>query len=405
MKVAGRAAEAWRALRAVALCLTVTAFARAEDAPASPASDAEILGRPNHGLRIVSIDTRVTAFEQHGTGYQSQAGPLLGPGSEHLTVLEPQVEVVATQGPRLTHRLYVPVDIVTAASPDAVDKHRAKVDAISSASRQNYAGTVDWTATYKVTTDSDVSLRAGLHLEEPFRSWHGGLSGSHSFAGGDTVVAATLLQVFDWFDHFDILGFRSGRTARSTSTGSVALTQILTPTTLVNVSYGLTVQRGQLGNTWNVVPLENEKLGPELLPTLRVRHALVGRASQFLPWNGALRLYYRAYHDDWGITAHSVEATLMQRLAPIVYVAALYRFHHQKGVDFFTTLAPLDQEQRTADSDLAPLDSHTIGGKIVFDVPLRSEIRTLHFDIGYERYFRTNDLRMNVLTCATGYRF
>jgi hypothetical protein len=402
--MSGTAGAPSRVARAIVLGLALTSFARAEG-DAVPASDAEILGRPGHALRLESIDTRVTAFEQHGHGYQSQAGPLLGPGSEYLTVLEPQVEVVASQGPRLTHRLYVPVDIVTAASPDAVDSHRAKVDAISSASRQNYAGTVDWTATYKADADSDVSVRVGLHLEEPFRSWNGGLSASHAWNDGDTVLAGTVLQVYDWFDNFDIHGFRTGRTARSTSTGSVALTQILTPTTLVNVSYGLTVQRGQLGNTWNVVPLESGKLGKELLPSERIRHALVGRASQFLPWNGALRLYYRLYRDDWGITAHSVEATLSQRLTSFFYVSALYRFHHQSGADFFTTLASLEQTERTADSDLAFLDSHTIGGKLVFDVPLQAEIRVLHFDIGYERYFRTNDLQMNVLTCATGYRF
>ncbi|HEX4338392.1 MAG TPA: DUF3570 domain-containing protein [Polyangiaceae bacterium] len=391
--------------RVVALALAVTSFARAAEPDPVPVPDSEILGRPGAALKLQSIDTRVTAFEQHGYGYQSQAGPLLGPGSEYLTVLEPQVEVVATQGPKLTHRIYVPVDIVTAASPDATDKHRRKVDAISSASRQNYAGSVDWAVTYKADAANDVTMRVGLHVEEPFRSWNGGMSASHTWNDGDTVLAGTLLQVYDWFDHFDIRGFRSGRTARSTSTGSVALTQILTPTTIVNVSYGLTVQRGQLGNTWNVVPLASGKYGPELLPTERVRHALVGRAAQYLPWNGALRLYYRAYLDDWGITAHSVEATLTQRLTPFFYVSALYRFHHQSGADFFTTLAPLEQSLRTADSDLAFLDSHTIGGKLVFDVPLQSEIRVLHFDVGYERYFRTNDLQMNVLTCATGYRF
>jgi hypothetical protein len=397
-----------RVVRAIALLLALTSFARAEGngAPGIAASDDEILGRPGRALRIQSIDTRITAFEQQGYGYQSQAGPLLGPGSEHLTVLEPQLQVVATQGPRLTHRVYVPVDIVTAASPDATDKHRNKVDAISSASRQNYAGTVEWTATYKTDPATDVSAVVGLHLEEPFRSWHAGISASHAFAGGDTVLSGTLLAVYDWFDHFDILGFRSGRTTRSTDTASVGLTQILTPSTIVNASYGFTIQHGQLGNTWNVVPLSSGKYGPEVLPKQRVRQAFVGRLAQYLPWDGALRLYYRAYTDDWGIVAHSVEATLLQRIASFVYVAGLYRFHHQSGADFFTTLGSPDPNLlRTADSDLAFLDSHTIGGKLVFDVPLQGEIRMLHFDLGYERYFRTNDLQMNVLTWATGYRF
>src|SRR6185436_2655796 len=111
------------------------------------------------------------------------------------------------------------------------------------------------------------------------------------------------------------------------------------PTTFVNVNYGLTLQAGELGNTWNVVPLDTGKQGPELLPDERVRHALVGRLSQFLPWEGALHLYYRFYGDDWGIAAHSVETALLQRVLPIAYVGVNYRFHHQAGASFFSTLA------------------------------------------------------------------
>ena len=219
------------------------------------------------------------------------------------------------------------------------------------------------------------------------------------------MLSGTLLAVFDWFDQFDIQGFRSGRTNRSTTTGTVGVTQILTPTTLIDLNYGLTIQKGELGNTWNVVPLATNKLGPELLPTERVRHAFVARVSQFLPWNGALHLYYRHYRDDWGLVAHSIEGELLQRILPSLYVGAVYRFHTQTGVDFFTVLANPALLLRTADSDLAPLDAYTIGGKIVVDVPVRGEIRALHFDLGYERYVRTNDLQISVLTWGTGYRF
>src|SRR5258708_1606791 len=62
-------------------------------------SDA-ILGHRRGGIRVESVMTRVTAFEQDGHGFQSQVGPLLGPGSEHATILEPVVEVVASQGER-----------------------------------------------------------------------------------------------------------------------------------------------------------------------------------------------------------------------------------------------------------------------------------------------------------------
>jgi hypothetical protein len=369
----------------------------------SPLSDEAILDRPKTRLRVESVMTRVTAFDQYGHGYQSQAGPTLGPGSERATILEPQVEIVASQGSRIEHRIWVPIDVVTAASPDAVDKTR--VDAISSASRQNTAGTLAWRAKYRLDRDSDVAIDSGLHVEEPFRSWHGGLSGTRAIDDGGTVFSGTLLEVFDWFDNFDIQGYRGGRTNRSSTTLSFGATRILTPTTLVIANYGLTVQAGELGNTWNSVPLTNGKRGPEILPTERIRHALVLRTSQYLPWDGALHLYYRFYHDDWGLSAHSIEAVLLQRILPILYVGATYRFHTQTGVDFFTTRAPLDHSLRTADSDLAPLDADTFGGRIAMDLPVSAAMRLIHFDFAYERYVRTNDLRMTVVTWATGYRF
>ena len=367
--------------------------------------DRQILGAPAEGWRVESVTTRVTSFDQSGSGYQSQAGPPLGPGSERAIVLEPQVQLVLSQGERLRHVFTLPVDIVTAASPDATDSGPASVDVVSSASRRNIVGALDWTATYLLDPASTVSMGSGVHIEEPFRSWHAALAGTRAFAGGATVLSATLLDVFDWFDRFDITGHRHGRASRSSATASAGVTQIVTPTTVVNVNYGLTVQAGELGNTWNVVPLTTGDRGPEILPGERVRHALVARASQFLPWNGALRLYYRLYGDDWGLVAHSAEGQLLQRLSPSVYVGALYRFHTQTGVRSFTTLARPDASLRTADSDLAPLDSHTLGGRVVVDLPRTQALPALHLEVGYERYFRTNDLTMNVFTCATGYRF
>jgi hypothetical protein len=372
---------------------------------ATSVGEVEILGRHEDSLRVESVMTRITSFDQYGYGYQSQAGPTLGPGSERTTILEPQVQVVASQGDRLTHVLTVPVDIITAASPDAIDNGPKSVDVVSSASRHNVAGTIDWAATYRADPASYLSMTSGTHLEEPFRSWHGGMGGSRAFAGGDTVIGASVLEVLDWFDRFDITGHRHGRAERSSTTASIGITQVVTATTVLGANYGLTVQRGELGNTWNSVPLANVSRGPEILPDERVRHAVVARASQFLPWNGALRLYYRLYIDDWRLVAHSVEGQLLQRLSPFVYVGALYRYHSQSGVDFFTELAGPNLQFRTADSDLARLDSHTVGGRVVIDLPVGPAVRVLHFEVGYERYFRTNDLSMDVVTCATGYRF
>jgi hypothetical protein len=375
--------------------------ASAQTAP-PPLSDAEILGEPAARLHIESVAARFSGFDQHGFGYQSQAGPVRGPGNERLTVLEPQFEIVATQGDRLTHRLWIPLDVVTNASPNGISQ---AADVVSSASRHVEGGTIDWASTYRATPALDVSMRSGIHLENPFRSWYAGLGATRAFADQNTVVGGNVVGILDWFDLFDIHGNRQGRTQRSTTTGSVSFTQVLSPTTVATLNYGITVQEGQLGNTWNSVPLADGTRGPELLPSERVRHALVARVAQYLPWNGALRLYYRFYADDWGVAAHSVEGLLNLRITRTLYIGALYRFHTQTGPYFFTINAPLDAPLRVADSDLAPLQSNTIGGKLVGDVPVNGVVRSLHYELEYDRYVRTNDLQMNIVSCALGLRF
>jgi hypothetical protein len=387
-------------LSAALLALAVAAPSRllADDAGSS-FGDSRILDAMAEGLRLQSVTTRVTGFDQFGHGYQAQGGPTpLSPGSERLTVFEPQVELVFTQGDRLTHRVWIPVDVVTNASPDAID-------VLTSASRHLEAGSIDWTTTYRAGKSVEVSMRSGVHLENPFRAWDSGMAIRQSYADDATVVSVSALEVFDWFDHFDIHGARSGHTDRNGTTGSVGLSQVLTPTTVASINYGLTVQEGTLGNTWNSVPLASGARGAELLPAERMRHALVGRMAQWLPWNGALRLYYRFYADDWGILAHSMEAQIMQRLSPELYVGGTYRFHTQRGATFFTPLASQGATLRVADSDLAPLDSETVGGKIVMDFPLVGEIRALHLELACERYVRTNDLQVNIVSWATGFRF
>jgi hypothetical protein len=405
---ASRRASAFRRVALLALLsfawlavTLATSFARADDEP--------VLDDTGSRLRIRSITTRLSAYDQFGHGYQSQAGPVLGAGSERATIFEPQAEVVATQGDRITHRLWIPVDVVSAASPDAIDNGPASVDVMSSASRHVESGTIDWTTTYRASPTTDFSMRNGIHLEEPLRSWNSGVAAHRSFADDATVVSAGAVEVIDWFDKFSIDGHRHGHTDRNVTSGSVGFTQVLTPTTVVNLNYGLTVLEGQLGNTWNSVPIDTGVRGPEYLPNERLRHAIVGRLAQFLPWNGALRLYYRFYTDDWGIVAHSVEGQLMQRLTPEVYIGGYYRFHTQTGASFFTTLASDSATLRVSDSDLAPLQSTTVGGKVVVDYPLAQsrpgEIRSMHFELAIERYTRTNDLQINILSCATGFRF
>jgi len=386
-----------------ALTATIGGERRGAAQAAQPFTDAEILGGGDGGaLRIESFRTRFTHYDQEGRGFQSQAERGVGkPGRETLTVEQPQLELVAKHG-KFAHRIWVPVDVVTAASPDAVDT-------ITSASRINEAGTLDLQTSYRATPTSELNLRAAFHLEENFRSWILGIGGARSFADDNTTLAVSLNEVLDWLDTYDHTGNRTGRAYRSTTNLNVSLTQLLSPTTVGALSYGGSLQLGQLSNTWNAVPLANGAVGDERLPRLRHRHAFAARLAQALPWRGVVKASYRFYVDDWGIRAHSLEAQLYQRIGRLVWVRANYRVHHQTAAAFWTSAAPIgpdDGGPRTADSDLATFVSQTFGGMMAIDIPTRSRtVRDVHFDFGYDRYVRTNAMHVDMYTCSLGLRF
>jgi hypothetical protein len=54
---------------------------------------------------------------------------------------------------------------------------------------------------------------------------------------------------------------------------------------------------------------------------------------------------------------------------------------------------------------LAELRAQTLGGGAALDFASVGAVQNLHIDVGYDRYFRTNDLRVNVYTCGVGFRF
>jgi hypothetical protein len=105
------------------------------------------------------------------------------------------------------------------------------------------------------------------------------------------------------------------------------------------------------------------------------------------------------------LIGNTVDLEYYQRLARFLYVRAGYRVHHQTGVDFFYTSAPFDARLRTSDSDLAEFVAQTVSVLAALDLGFWRRLRELHVDVGYDRYFRSNNLRANIYTCSLGFRF
>ncbi|HLK91924.1 MAG TPA: DUF3570 domain-containing protein [Polyangia bacterium] len=396
---------------AAALLALTAAAARAESLggpflapPPAPTDEPVLVTAPPY--RIESVAARFTYFDQDGLGYQSAAGPVLGPGSERATIAEPQSEVVAAVGDRLVERVAVSLDVVTAASPN----HKlyglpvgTPVDAISSPSRINEAEQIDVDSTY-AWGRTTFGLHADYHVEEPLESWGLGAMVTRAFADDNTVLSASVFQLVDWFDNFDLAGKRHGRDVRSTTNANLGFSQLLSPTTIALVSYGLTVQSGTLTNTWNSVPLADGTRGTELVPRQRLRHAVSGRLVQWLPWEGALRLGLRYYADSWGSVARTVDAALSQRIGRLTLELG-GRYHRQTAVDFFGTLFdPGAPGYRSSDSDLGGLDAWAASAGARWEQPIGRQGHRLTFALTGERYVRSNNLHVEFVSGALGWQ-
>lgn len=365
---------------------------------------------PGHAdtWKIEEVLSRFTYFNQAGFGYQSQAGP--GPkGSEDLHVWNPAVFLRVRQNEKVEHTIIAPVDIITSASTDALD-------AITSASRTNEALTVDITTRYEDTEDDTMSFRYGGHVEEWYQSVFFGVGYAKELAEDNATVALNINGSFDVFIPYgpdgELEPEENERDLRGAFNTNLEFSQILSRTTLVKGGYGLTWQVGELITPWNSVPiLCNETVTACLgriqdqFPSTRLRHAFSGLLAQHIPAShSTLRLHYRFYFDDFDVRAHTMKVEFYQYATSRAYIRASYRAHHQNAVYFwsshinpgaFDPAAP-----RTADSDLARFWAHEVGGKLLIYADPAARVHSV--DVGFSRYWRTNDLTVDVITVGYG---
>ncbi|MEO8699237.1 MAG: DUF3570 domain-containing protein [Kofleriaceae bacterium] len=357
--------------------------------------DSEIIGS-DPGWRVEDIQLRTTYLDQDGHGFQSQDGAL--PGSEQMRVIQPSVFVTVRQSDRVVHKIALPIDAITAASPDAVD-------ATTSASRSNVAGDLDLRTSITLTEHDTLTTRFVAHAEEWLGGGTIGAGWKRSLADDNATIAVSGTFGIDVFDDHDHLGSFLGKTSRSTGSLSVAGSQLLSPTTVVDASYGLTYQSGYLRTGWNSVPIDTGMLTDEIFPDDRVRHSLIAGLAQHVPQtHSTVKARYRFYFDDFGLRAHTIDASVYQYLVSWMYVRGGYRFYDQNGVDFFTTEVAsgfTEDTLRTSDSDLAPFHAHEFSVQVA-TVRGRGPLDKWSLSAELFRYARSNDLTITAFSLGFG---
>jgi hypothetical protein len=371
---------------------------------ATAVPDGERFGEPD--VRIDRFGARLSLFHQEGRGYQSQADvDATGRGSEFTFIANPVLYMHLSQRDGITHDVYLPIDILTSVSTDALS-------AVSTASRDNESFTLDVTTTIPDTDDSRFLVRWGGHVEEELKSVNGGLGISLDFADDNAQLVLAADAIVDIFDPVQYNGVDLGLTERLTLSMNASFSQLLSESTTLTLGFGLTGQIGHIHTPWNSVPLQDGGRIGDLFPPSRLRNAASVRLAQAIPdsrtFFGAA---YRFYIDDYGAIAHSAEGQITQYVTDDAWLRVGYRYHSQGAPYFFATGLPGStsiRAYRTADSDLAPLDLHEVSGGLRYFYDRRGQPsdRDGYLELGYVYYGRSNSLEnhMGTIGFQTAFR-
>jgi hypothetical protein len=199
-------------------------------------------------------------------------------------------------------------------------------------------------------------------------------------------------------------------------TGSVNLTQVLSPTTVLDMAYDVVYLKGLLSDPYLQATVINSAggtvLADELHPSKRARHAGTARISQFLPAIRASLLgSYRYYGDSWSVHSSTAELKLNKYVTGDLVFSVDYRYYTQTGAYFYQGQYVGDNftttSYRTVDYKLEPFSSNNFGLSLAlmlraFGKP-GSDLEFLEnssLELTYFRYFNSLDFSADIVQFA-----
>jgi Protein of unknown function (DUF3570) len=260
-----------------------------------------------------------------------------------VTVLTPDVDLNRDLTDRTSLRVKFGVDAITSASDSCVrchpgGKHDRRIS-ISSAITQNVAGT-------------KLSIGGELGNEKFYESTALIAGGSRDFNRANTTVAGGFSYAVN-----RPMRHPSDTVERQTAkNGYAAVTQTLSPTTVVQAGYEYAQIDGFQTNPYLRVNVNGSLiLGNN--PDARTRRTIMARLRQALPHDTFLEADYRRYHDSWAIDSNALSLGVSHRFSAPVLASVGYRFYDQSGVFFYQPVYTGSPQFYTSDFRLIPFDS------------------------------------------------
>ena len=298
-----------------------------------------------------------------------------GTGTEALQVYATDISITHQRDSLNTFQLETGIDAITSASTDKIDF------VMSSASKHDnrFHLSTGYSRLFRPVRII-VGFNAGLSLESDYLSVPLGVNislesadQSRRFTAGlqcyfddlrwgrfdpdhyspETLVYPEELRYKQWFDIY----------RRTSYNFSTALYQVVNERMQFAIFPELVYQHGLLSTPFHRVYFNNDTLRVENLPRERWKFPIGAQLNIFTGSNLVIRSYYRYYHDDFGISSHTLQVEMPVKLSPVFTLSPLLRFYTQTRARYFRPYKAHEiiETYYTSDYDLSHFNSYKAG--------------------------------------------
>jgi len=186
---------------------------------------------------------------------------------------------------------------------------------------------------HKNTTQS---VQAGYSSENDYKALFATYTGEYELANKHTTLFWGVSYSDDRLSPTDADFYgRIKHAERDSVSASFGLTRVINRNALIQSGVQLTYQDGYLSDPYKEMWI-NGFIEFDHRPDTRTLFSWSTRFRQyFVGSNAALHADYRFYHDDWGVTAHTLDLAWNQPFGENFELAPSIRYHSQKAAGFY----------------------------------------------------------------------
>lgn len=301
------------------------------------------------------------------------------------------------------------IDHYTSASSDKIDPHT--ISSASHADTRIYPS-VNWT----MENQKGTTVGAGISASKEFD--YTSIGANLNFAkktnnGGEFSIKA---QVYlDQVSLIYPVELRTGpnpggergenhypSTPRDSYSGTVSFSQIINPNLQIMFIAEPVYQKGFLGLPFHRVYFTDNSVHVENLPNTRMKIPLGFRANYFIGDKVILRGFYRYYHDDWGLSAHTADIEASIKVTPFFSITPFYRYYTQTAVKYFAPykIHTASDQYYTSNYDLSAFNSNFFGAGFRI-VPPNGVFGKRHLnmlELRYGHYAKNYGMNANIIS-------